>query len=1368
MAGRFNPFAILRGRPIATTLIVLLLGIVLLLVAGRSWISTNSGRDFIISQIDGREVAGYGKLSLRKLEGDPLSEFTVGEISIRDASGVWLTASDVKVSWSPAALFSRTVDLKNVSLADLSVLRRPVRTPQPDRDSKPWEVRLGDAAIDRLRLAEGVAGPESASSITARFLNERNGSIDAQLQITPLDGGGDRIEAKILRDLNSAFDLKVDGHAPAGGVFAHLLGLPEGASAVVSATAAGDLADGRGEARLTVDGSDKVLLSGKIENGAVDASIRLDAQALPIPENLATFLGPKVEADVTAAFGKKAATFNIVSRVAAGTVTLSGASKPSHFELIEPAKLQARLATLAPFWDAPRAVALDGTIEAQGGRYDFIGDASVEVRPDAGLPFEVIAGPVTVSYEDGRIPFTGSVNVRKAFASNAEIAAILGSDVRVSGSGVFETETRRLLVDAAEVTHRSGTAQLLGEADFTASTLNVSGKVTQSIGALPGGFGGSASGFVQAKGAVRDFELGLNLNLSNLTSGIADLNPLIEGRGTARGMLRITPEAGDIRRLDFRLSGLEGDVSGRIYGPGSPKLKFTAQQLRELDIAGNRVNLGSVAGDLARQNGSFQLTATSRDGAASVSGRAVSNLAARAELLIQGSDFSGPVTLTGISDNQPSAVSFLLDRSAKATRFNAIDGRLGTIAFSGSAELHDNGVLQADIDADAQAFEIAGIRFGSLKLTGTAGRGSGDPVELGAQFEARDVDITSKLAIDSVIGTITTTEEGYRFDGRLLEKQAGANSDIGFSGLFSLERGFPSGTLSMTGTLLGNPVATLKPVEWSLGQAPTLNADVNLFGGHLHAALSPGTDTSSSTVELEGLSIAPLLAAFGCPPIDAVVSGSVNGRLYGSNPEGVIDLTATSEVSGLNTAIAFNLDGRLDRRSLTLTSQASYGPELKANAAARLPVQTSPTGFVQFDQDKSIEALVDVAGSLDSLRLVALAYGHDIGGTIQSRTEIAGTLDKPSIKASADIRNGTYEYGATGLSLKDLVIAAKLDAGVLSLTGTGAGTQGGSLKLNGRLAEREAGISVSLDRILVYDRLGDQARLTGDAKLTEGADDRVLNGALTIDEARFNIDNFSDNSIRTLNVRWTTDDPDADRQAVLEKPIRLELKVTSPRGLFVTGRGLDSDWGVNIDVTGQPDKLLLNGRATLVRGSLELAQRPFEFESGRITFDGPIDSAQMAISATREVDGFSVRADVSGAPAKPTIELSSSPSLPEDEILSRMLFGRSSVDLSALEAAELARSIARLAGQDTGIDPIGAIQSGLGVDRLRLGVDSAGNPELGVGQYLAPDVYLEVTTQGAAGNSVEVEWQPKPQVSVASETSSTGESRISVRWKKDY
>lgn len=1368
MAISFNPRAMFRRRPFTSALTLLVLAVILFAAYARYWITTDSGRDFVISQLDGRDVAGYGQLSARNLTGDPLSEFELGSLEIRDASGTWMTANNIHLAWSPAKLLSRTVDLSDLKIADVSVLRRPVREERPQSSGKPWGIRLGNAEVERLFLAEGVAGPESASGITARFLNERSGAMDAQLQITPLEGAGDRIDARILREQDAGFDLEVDGIIPSGGIFAHLLELPEGASAIISATAAGNLDDGRGEARFTVDGSDKVFLSGKIEKGTLDASLRMDAGALPLPENIAAFLGPKTEAELTAVFGKESVAFDIHSRIAAGTVNIEGASKPNRFELTGPAKVTARLASLSPFWDAPREVFLDGAIEQREAGYQYSGRARIAVRPDAGLPFESVSGPVTVSLEGGRIPFTGNLSVSGAFASNTEVSNILGRDVGLSGNGVFDITTRRVVIDAAELTHGSGNAQLLGEISLADRTLNVSGKVTQALGALPGNFGGTASGFVQAKGPLQDIELGLNLNLASLTTSIETLAPLVNGRGSVRGMLQIKPEAGTIRRLEFRLPGADGTLSGKIYGPASPDIRITAQQLKALEVSGNRIDLASITARLTRQSGGILIDAASEGGAAFISGRSVSDLAAMAEILIQDGDLSGPVTLTGQSDGLASAISFMLDRSEGTTRLNAIEGRLGAIEVAGSLALADSGELEANLDAQADAFEIAGIRFGSLKLTGNGARGNGNPFDVGATFDARDIQVTADLTIDRVTGTIATVADGYSFDGRMFESQTRATSDLGFSGLVTLAEGPPSGTLALTGTLLGTPLATSKDIVWSLGDAPTLDADLSLLGGRLEARLRPGNEDTSSTLALQKLSIAPLLAAFGYPEIDAVVSGRANGRLYGENPEAIVNMTATSEVSGVNTAIDLKLNGRLDRNALTLTAQSQYGPDLKATAAGRLPVMAEAGSLVQLDRTRALEGMIDVEGDLAGLRLIALAYGHDIGGDLKSRTEISGTLEQPVAKSSVQIRNGIYEYGATGLSLVGLTIDAAYADDSLTLSGSGAGADGGRLEVSGRLAEAEAGMDVTFNRLLVYDRLGDQARISGDAKLTEGETDRVLSGALKINDARFNIDNFTSNKIRTLNVRWTTDDPDADEEAVLEKPIRLDLNASASRGVFLTGRGLDSDWGVNLDVTGKPDNILLNGRATLVRGSLDLAQRPFEFQSGQINFDGPIDTARIALSATREVDGFSVSADVGGTPSKPTIELSSAPSLPEDEILSRMLFGRSSVDLTALEAAELANSIARLTGQDTGLNPIGAIQAGLGVDRLRLGVDNAGNAELGVGQYLAQDVYLEVTTQGAAGNSVEVEWQPRPQVSVASETSSTGESRVSVRWKKDY
>ena len=206
----------------------------------------------------------------------------------------------------------------------------------------------------------------------------------------------------------------------------------------------------------------------------------------------------------------------------------------------------------------------------------------------------------------------------------------------------------------------------------------------------------------------------------------------------------------------------------------------------------------------------------------------------------------------------------------------------------------------------------------------------------------------------------------------------------------------------------------------------------------------------------------------------------------------------------------------------------------------------------------------------------------------------------------------------------------------------------------------------------------------------------------------------------------------------------------------------------NTQPTDPPAAPRLNGTTTLIRGDLDLAGRPFVFDTGTIAFDGPVNRAQINLSADRTVNGFKVQANVTGSPLKPVIELSSSPDLPQDEILSRLLFGRSSMDLSALEAAQLANTIATLSGNSTGFDPASEVQAALGVDRFTIGTSESGSAEIGVGQYLSDDVYLELKSAGAEGSSVEVEWQPRPQVSVTSETTATGESKVSIRWKKDY
>jgi translocation and assembly module TamB len=136
---------------------------------------------------------------------------------------------------------------------------------------------------------------------------------------------------------------------------------------------------------------------------------------------------------------------------------------------------------------------------------------------------------------------------------------------------------------------------------------------------------------------------------------------------------------------------------------------------------------------------------------------------------------------------------------------------------------------------------------------------------------------------------------------------------------------------------------------------------------------------------------------------------------------------------------------------------------------------------------------------------------------------------------------------------------------------------------------------------------------------------------------------------------------------------------------------------------------------------------------------------------------------VRGTAAAPEITLSSRPQLPQDEILSQVLFGRSASQLSALEAAQLASAISGLAGGG-GFDIIGGLREFAGLDRLTFGGDGSGMTVAG-GKYISDNVYLEIIGGGREGAAVQVEYQVNRRLSIVSRLS--GDTRVSVRYRRE-
>jgi translocation and assembly module TamB len=164
----------------------------------------------------------------------------------------------------------------------------------------------------------------------------------------------------------------------------------------------------------------------------------------------------------------------------------------------------------------------------------------------------------------------------------------------------------------------------------------------------------------------------------------------------------------------------------------------------------------------------------------------------------------------------------------------------------------------------------------------------------------------------------------------------------------------------------------------------------------------------------------------------------------------------------------------------------------------------------------------------------------------------------------------------------------------------------------------------------------------------------------------------------------------------------------------VRGRGIEAELEGTIMIRGPSAAPQVTGGFELRRGTFTVAGRTFVLTTGRVTFDGAgirnrIDPT-LDLAAESTSGGITAKIAVTGYASAPRIELSSTPPLPSDEILARVLFQRSAAQLSALQLAQIAEIAVSLASGGSGFDPLGSIRRRLGLSRLSIGSGTTTSP----------------------------------------------------------
>jgi translocation and assembly module TamB len=555
------------------------------------------------------------------------------------------------------------------------------------------------------------------------------------------------------------------------------------------------------------------------------------------------------------------------------------------------------------------------------------------------------------------------------------------------------------------------------------------------------------------------------------------------------------------------------------------------------------------------------------------------------------------------------------------------------------------------------------------------------------------------------------------------------------------------------------------------------------------AALSP--KTASADVTVRQLPLHPLAFLAGQP----YVAGTLDGHLTmtGSPQRPAAHLTVATKGLDLQT------DGPLPRPNLSLTADADWHGE-RADLNAKISTGSgdclSLSGSAPFAFDlvklvpgvpRNAELALKIGGSgrLENLTSIVPLGEDRITGGFTVDVAIGGTMAAPRPEGQIRVTGGHYANMALGTELNaiDLAIAGDGNRFRLDhLTATDGKT--GKVQASGAL---DLGVSpAKVDFTLGFTDLlvarGDNMTIgaDGDLKLDGTLKGMTASGTLKVRKAELYIPDRLPASVVMLDVHEIGGrDKGETTKAEPLAPVALKIALDAPGQIFVRGHGVTSEWRGHVDIGGTTAGPVLTGQLSVSNGSISLLGQNFNIDRGVIGFPGgqTIDPT-LSVQASVTASSVTAQVNVTGTAQAPKIALSSTPALPRDEILARVLFGSNVGSLTPSQGIQLAAAAATLAQGGPGI--MDKVRSTIGLDRLDLGAGGA-NPNGTQGQakgttvtggkYIANGVFVGVQQGligGNSGSQAMVEVEITPNISVNSTFGSASGSGFGAKYSLDY
>lgn len=565
---------------------------------------------------------------------------------------------------------------------------------------------------------------------------------------------------------------------------------------------------------------------------------------------------------------------------------------------------------------------------------------------------------------------------------------------------------------------------------------------------------------------------------------------------------------------------------------------------------------------------------------------------------------------------------------------------------------------------------------------------------------------------------------------------------------------------------------------------------LNIGKGTIYTTVDYKSDQAHTTTRVTHVPLEIFYPPKFIIPFTGTLSGEAYlygtpGKLTGQIQAHLSQVKILEEAFQQTSLIEASVSGTIGETHISCASKIIGVTAKPIEITAELPITASLNPpSIHVNETAPLTARIKAEGDIAPLLQLLVIDTSSLSGKTSVILAVSGSFNDPHVSGDIAITNGTFESSNTGAVYHHLNAHLEAHDKILILKEfTALDLSDGKVQGNGVLELKKEldfpftlNVQLSGIRLLNLDFV--KAMASGEVVFTGNSRHGKIKGVLTTDSVQATIPDQIPALAHALDIQYIN----APEGTNLHKfatsqprwPLECDVQINVQKNATIKAKNLSSYWHGGVKVEGMAHAPQLFGDFKIVKGEYQFNGQTFDIKEGTISFAGePEKKTTLYVIASKDLGKIVAEIILKGPVKNPLIAFRSNPPMSQREILSWILFGIGTTDITPFQGTELSQSISNLTKTNKSEPSVlSKIRDRIGIDRIDISKTEgkeSNEVSLQVGKYISRGVLVKINKSiTSEANQVGIEANILPNIKAEAQVGDDSSAQLQLKWKRDY